>query len=117
MGNSKGDGASVLVTMEDPFQVRITFLGLLTLLIVLILLSEIESFKALLISFPDNTARLNSVSCFQVNILVGLSMGGLQARLNNCNCQETRGWFCRQRGLSQAEEYLPFKCSGSAKYI
>lgn len=38
----------MLVTMEDPFQVRIAFLGLLTLLIVLILLSEIESFKALL---------------------------------------------------------------------
>lgn len=43
MGNRKVVGAGVLVTMEDPFQVRITSLGLLTLLKVLILLSDIES--------------------------------------------------------------------------
>ena len=41
MGTRKVVGAGVLVTMEDPFQVRTTYLGLLTLN-VLILLSEIE---------------------------------------------------------------------------
>lgn len=42
MGTRKVVGAGVLVTMEDPLQPWITCLGLLSLLNVLILLSEIE---------------------------------------------------------------------------